>query len=67
MVRNRAAGGRLVPTPLCPGGREIPERKEIGCAAETQGEPRKGEDRAAIKSVKKDRRGRRKAGEVKPG
>lgn len=60
-MRNRTAGGRLVPTPLCPEGREIPERKEIGCAAETQGDPRKGEDRATIKLIKKEKGRRRKS------
>ena len=67
MVRNRTAGSRLVPTPLCPGGREIPERKEIGCAAETRGDPRKGEDRATIKSIKKEKGRSTKVREVKLG
>lgn len=67
MVRNRTAGGRLVPTPLCPGGREIPERKEIGCAAEIRGDPEKGEDRATIKSIKKEKGRGRKVREVKLG
>lgn len=40
-VRNRAVGGIQVQTQLCPGGGEIPERKEIRFAAE-RGRHRRG-------------------------
>ena len=67
MVRNRAAGGRQVQTPLCPGGREIPERKEIRFAAEREGDTGEGEDRSTIKSIKKEKRRGKKGREVTLG
>lgn len=67
MVRNRAPGGRQVQTPRCPGGREIPEKKEIRFAAEREGDAGEGEDRSIIKSIKKERRRGKKCREVKPG